>query len=94
MIHFSNGAGPITFTVEGVEYQADAGMTWWEWVSSDYNTSLGTNRPITCETGETGYVYWSGSILETSEENIADRIQQKGTMTIKNGGVYIYVRRD
>jgi hypothetical protein len=27
----------ITFTVDGVEYQAIEGMTWEEWVNSDYN---------------------------------------------------------
>lgn len=28
----------ITFTVGGVEYQAEEGMTWEEWVDSEYNT--------------------------------------------------------
>lgn len=28
----------ITFTVDGIEYQAEEGMTWEEWVNSDYNT--------------------------------------------------------
>lgn len=28
----------ITFTVDGVEYQAEKGMTWEAWVNSDYNT--------------------------------------------------------
>ena len=28
----------ITFTIDGVEYQAEEGMTWGTWVNSDYNT--------------------------------------------------------
>ena len=29
----------ITFTIGDVEYQAIDGMTWEEWISSEYNTS-------------------------------------------------------
>ena len=28
----------IVFTIDGVEYHADSGMTWEEWINSDYNT--------------------------------------------------------
>jgi hypothetical protein len=28
----------ISFTIDGVSYQAEDGMTWGEWVNSDYNT--------------------------------------------------------
>lgn len=31
-------ANLITFTIKGTEYQAEKGMTWAEWVASDYNT--------------------------------------------------------
>ena len=27
-----------TFTINGVEYQAEEGMTWEEWLNSEYNT--------------------------------------------------------
>ena len=30
-------AGVITFTIDGDTYQADAGMTWQQWVNSNYN---------------------------------------------------------
>lgn len=30
--------GLITFTIDGNEYQAEEGMTWEEWVDSEYNT--------------------------------------------------------
>lgn len=28
----------INFTISGVEYQAESGMTWYEWCQSEYNT--------------------------------------------------------
>lgn len=28
----------ISFTIDGTEYQAEEGMTWGEWVESEYNT--------------------------------------------------------
>ena len=31
--------GLITFTIDGVEYQAEEGMTWGEWVNSEYNVN-------------------------------------------------------
>ena len=31
------GGNLITFTVNGTEYQAEEGMTWREWINSDYN---------------------------------------------------------
>ena len=32
-------ASLITFSIEGTEYTAEEGMTWREWVESDYNTN-------------------------------------------------------
>ena len=32
------GEGQISFVVKGTEYQADEGMTWREWIASEYNT--------------------------------------------------------
>jgi hypothetical protein len=29
----------ITFTIDGTEYQAEEGMTWYEWVNSKYNNA-------------------------------------------------------
>lgn len=33
------GSSLITFTVDGVEYQAEEGMTWGEWVDSEYDVN-------------------------------------------------------
>lgn len=33
----SGGGNLITFTIDGTEYQAEEGMTWSEWVGSEYN---------------------------------------------------------
>lgn len=32
------GKGMISFTIDGTAYQAEEGMTWSEWVNSEYNT--------------------------------------------------------
>lgn len=39
----------ITFTIDGIEYQAEEGMTWGEWVNSEYNVDgyLNYNTVIT-----------------------------------------------
>lgn len=33
-----NGTNLISFTIDGTSYKAEEGMTWAEWVASDYNT--------------------------------------------------------
>lgn len=46
-----NGGGDvITFTINGIEYQAEDGMTWSEWVNSEYNTigCYDDGHDITC----------------------------------------------
>ena len=40
----------INFTIDGEPYQAESGMTWAEWVESDYNTD---------DFEDDGYVIWS-----------------------------------
>jgi hypothetical protein len=35
----NGGVSLITFTIAGTEYQAEEGMTWEQWVNSEYNTS-------------------------------------------------------
>ena len=37
-VAFDSGANIITFTIDMTEYQAEEGMTWAEWVESEYNT--------------------------------------------------------
>lgn len=44
-----NGNKLITFTIDGTTYQAIDGMTWGEWVNSEYNTggfSISNNAVI------------------------------------------------
>lgn len=64
---------PITFTIAGTEYQAANGMTWEEWVTSEYNTEgwrihteydpyfvMGQNTPVPVNTITRG-TYSGGS---------------------------------
>ena len=59
----------ITFTIDGEEYSAEEGMTWGEWVNSNYNTSgygvheVGGNFVIAIKDwNEGGYEYRNASI--------------------------------
>ena len=49
----------ITFTISGVEYQAVSGMTWGEWIESEYNTDNWTNTSDSgnCIVSSDGYNY-------------------------------------
>ena len=38
MVTYVGNVNLINFTIEGIEYQAEEGMTWEEWVDSEYNT--------------------------------------------------------
>jgi hypothetical protein len=55
----------ITFTVDGVTYQAEEGMTWGEWLESEYNTlgaTIDVNYTTTDpNTGDTVYAIICGS---------------------------------
>lgn len=42
IVEDSGGATLITFTIEGIEYQAEEGMTWEQWCASEYNTNVYT----------------------------------------------------
>ena len=35
---YTISGGTISFTIDGVSYEAEEGMTWYDWVSSSYNT--------------------------------------------------------
>ncbi len=68
-----SGADLISFTFKGESYQAERGMTWYEWVNSDYNTYSGNlyvmaldspnpNRWISVDNE-----YYSPSVVGTGE---------------------------
>lgn len=65
----------ITFTIEGASYTADSGMTWADWVASEYNTD--------------GFVITNGYI-EYSDYPILNSasVSQKSTDTIVEGEAY------
>jgi hypothetical protein len=52
----------ISFTIDGTSYQAAEGMTWGEWVASEYNTGG-------IRIGESGSVYLEFSIVHYSFED-------------------------
>lgn len=53
-------ANLISFTIEGKTYQAESGMTWGEWVASDYNTSTYALSGSTVYNGHGSWVQLNG----------------------------------
>ena len=51
------GSNLITFTIDGVQYQAEEGMTWKEWCNSEYNPSLENGGYYICE----GNTIWNAA---------------------------------
>lgn len=56
----------ITFTIYSVEYQAEEGMTWGEWVDSEYNTKSDTF------TNHDPYIHAGGESFICSENEAED----------------------
>ena len=65
----------ITFTIAGTEYQAEEGMTWVDWVNSEYNRMfmiqgayIGLNGELVSDAG--GVLIQNSSIIESNGEYI------------------------
>lgn len=55
-------ASLISFTIDGTTYQAEEGMTWGEWVESDYNTGgYATEGSYNIKQGTSGAEYLANS---------------------------------
>lgn len=61
----------INFTINGTSYQAEEGMTWYEWCNSDYNTSIWV-----CPTSTQTVITYSGG---TGQEYLALKSGHKTT---------------
>ena len=71
--------GLITFTVDGVEYQSEEGMTWEEWVESDYNIhgfikddALGGGEAISKRVGFDWILLQDGNLAAPTEQIISN----------------------
>ena len=56
----------ITFTIDGTEYQAEEGMTWGEWVNSEYNTLNINLIPVINDRLGSFHVTLNGSEIKNS----------------------------
>ena len=72
----------ITFTIDGNTYQAEEGMTWGKWISSNYNT-IGFKVGLYSET----QVFTSDCKGVTYDNNYGNGVYT--TETIKQGDVVI-----
>ena len=71
-IHYNVVDGMISFKINGTSYQAKAGMTWEEWVNSEYNTA-----GFTCNSY--GYVVaYDGPVYLISGENVSSSMKVIG----------------
>lgn len=66
----------ISFTVEDTTYQAEEGMTWFEWVNSNYNTNgyyiVGSNIRISYSLAYE--VSYDGVLVRSDESIIENRV--------------------
>ena len=87
-----NGGGTvspklITFTIESTDYQAEEGMTWREFVDSEYNAY---NR--VSANGTSGLVYFDGiSYNVTNSNNSPDYVYASDV--IQSTTYYLYSER-
>lgn len=68
-----NGNKLITFTIDGTTYQAIDGMTWEEWVNSEYNVNQ-------------EYFLYSNTIFNSSRTHLVAEVN--GTDTITDNSAY------
>lgn len=79
-VSFGTVQSTISFTIDIGSYQADTGMTWTQWVSSEYNPdfmpgimkvfSIVSNK-VQHASGE--YVSYNNSYVSASDSIVADR---------------------
>ncbi len=69
-----------TFTVDGSEYQTEAGMTWAQWVESDYNTS---KQVMTLDEYIDKFGYAPGTTYTESE------LRELGATTVEFNEIFI-----
>jgi hypothetical protein len=77
------GVELISFTIEGVNYQAEDGMTWAEWIESEYNTGSittdGGSIVILATSSTTGYMIEStNGTVYTYNVIVVDTAYTKG----------------
>lgn len=80
----------INFTVSGKEYQAEDGMTWLEWVGSDYNTdnewvcTSGSGRVVGTRIYNYSYITKDGTAVVGND--VIDNGYAYGTQNTGQGG--------
>lgn len=78
----------IFFTVDGTTYQAEEGMTWYEWGLSDYYTGDNWNFP------EMGTVYGPKTKPLFEGEGYTSSDLESGSDALVNGGELIIANHD
>ena len=76
----------IAFTIDGTSYTALSGMTWGEWVASDYNT-LGAD--IIFDTTQSGYFISENGIIIT-DTAVLINANSEYTVTAQISGTWVF----
>lgn len=74
----------ISFTISGVEYQAEEGMTWYEWCNTEYKTDGWTCYSLTSEISNDGWALSNPGVMSGSPIG-SDEIIQNGTYSKMRG---------
>lgn len=81
------GSNLITFTINDAEYQAEEGMTWEEFINSEYNIPLLQYSELYISNG---YVYTAiNGVFPSGIYSVTGHILQSSTQTIQNGATYV-----
>lgn len=78
-VWIDTSASTMSFTVFGDIYTAEEGMTWGEWILSDYNTYSGNS--------DSGYIYWDGGWIQLNGSGSPVMSED----VIEANGVYTYL---
>ena len=74
---YTVSGGTISFTIDGVSYEAEDGMTWGEWCDSEYNTGGYEASYIVVKNNN-----WSSCVADSSGSSVSS------SDTIINGHTY------
>lgn len=74
----------ISFTIGNTTYQAEDGMTWYEWVNSEYNSSSGITCSSTGDSVRAGSQFWVTMSADICYGN--DTIVANYNYEIRNAG--------
>ena len=81
---FTPEPNTITFTIDGIAYEADPGMYWHEWLISKYNT-IG----LEYDACEHGCISYNSKELKLTGHGCVDCYDDSSDLIVENGAYYL-----